>query len=512
MRSSDDLFQLIKSLDRNEKRYFRLFSSLQQGDKNYMLVFDAIVEQDTYNEKKIIALFQKEKIASRFPLVKQYLYNLILKSMESYHSSISAELQRYLHRIEFLYEKELYSQCKKIIAKAKQLAEKYDLQLLLLELLNWESVLVTQQSFIGATGDTVKQIFDKIFSGIEQYKATTDYLLHTSLLFIKDTKTGHIRSQSDIKDLKRIMDNPLFHVDEQKLSFQSQYRFYAAHGVYFYMQNDYKKSLRYHQKQLKVWEANPHQINEYPLRYAHVMHTFFGSNYYLKQYKECAGIIEKLRKLQVKLPSIKNRIDFMTDDMNLVLCIETGEFNKGLQLVKSMEDKQNKKDIIMISEVEILIFQYNTAYLYFGVGNYHKANEYLNKVLNEMMDIKNDTQCFAHILSLLVHFEMGKQDLLEYKVKSVHRFLYKRNRLYKVETIVLDFIRKEVPKISSTVETQYIASLRKFFESLLTAMKAIANDPFERRAFDYFDFISWLESKVENRPFAEIVREKAISH
>ena len=47
------------------------------------------------------------------------------------------------------------------------------------------------------------------------------------------------------------------------------------------------------------------------------------------------------------------------------------------------------------------------------------------------------------------------------------------------------------------------------FRKLKTELEEIVKDPFEKRALEYFDFISWLESKIDNRPFAEVVREKA---
>jgi hypothetical protein len=34
------------------------------------------------------------------------------------------------------------------------------------------------------------------------------------------------------------------------------------------------------------------------------------------------------------------------------------------------------------------------------------------------------------------------------------------------------------------------------------------NHPFEKRAFLYLDIISWLESKIENRPVQAIIRQK----
>jgi len=42
MKPSTELFDLIKSLSKSEKRFFKLSSSLQTGDKNYLKIFDAI--------------------------------------------------------------------------------------------------------------------------------------------------------------------------------------------------------------------------------------------------------------------------------------------------------------------------------------------------------------------------------------------------------------------------------------------------------------------------------------
>jgi hypothetical protein len=39
-------------------------------------------------------------------------------------------------------------------------------------------------------------------------------------------------------------------------------------------------------------------------------------------------------------------------------------------------------------------------------------------------------------------------------------------------------------------------------------MSALYEDPFEKNVFIYFDFISWVESKIKGKTFGEIVREK----
>ena len=58
MKPSSELFNLIKSLTKSEKRFFKLSSSLQSGEKNYLKIFDAIDEQDEYDEYALKDMFK----------------------------------------------------------------------------------------------------------------------------------------------------------------------------------------------------------------------------------------------------------------------------------------------------------------------------------------------------------------------------------------------------------------------------------------------------------------------
>ena len=54
MKATDDLFQLIKALTKNEKGYFKKYSAFHSiGGKNkYLLLFDAIEKQKEYDAKQ----------------------------------------------------------------------------------------------------------------------------------------------------------------------------------------------------------------------------------------------------------------------------------------------------------------------------------------------------------------------------------------------------------------------------------------------------------------------------
>ena len=100
-------------------------------------------------------------------------------------------------------------------------------------------------------------------------------------------------------------------------------------------------------------------------------------------------------------------------------------------------------------------------------------------------------------------FVAGNTELLPYIVKSVYRNLMQRKQLYKTENIFIQFIRTRFNNIRST--NDQIDAFKALREELLQ----IGDDPMEARFLEFFDIISWLESKIYNRPFEDVLREKS---
>ena len=51
--------------------------------------------------------------------------------------------------------------------------------------------------------------------------------------------------------------------------------------------------------------------------------------------------------------------------------------------------------------------------------------------------------------------------------------------------------------------------LELFMEQTRAELLTISKTKTEIKTLEYFDFVSWLDSKIEHRPYAEIIREKA---
>ncbi len=80
----------------------------------------------------------------------------------------------------------------------------------------------------------------------------------------------------------------------------------------------------------------------------------------------------------------------------------------------------------------------------------------------------------------------------------------KMQNLSATEEAVFDFLR-----------TAFRTSPRKMkpeFERLLKKLQLLANDRLETRAFMYLDILSWLESKIQEKPVQNIIRQKYLEN
>jgi hypothetical protein len=147
-----------------------------------------------------------------------------------------------------------------------------------------------------------------------------------------------------------------------------------------------------------------------------------------------------------------------------------------------------------------LVFYYKIACLYFGSGDNEKAIDYLYKIINWKMDLRTDLQCYARLLHLIAHYELGNFDLLEYLIKSVYRFMANMKNLSVVEEEIFKFLRKSFSLKPTQVTQAFIALKEK--------LERYQGNPLEARSFMYLDVIAWLESKIQQVPVQQVRRYK----
>jgi len=129
MSKSNNLFDLIKAMDRGEKRYFKLFAATFEGEnKNYITLFDAIAKQEKYDEKALKKKFANASFIKHFAVVKNQLFNNIMRAMRLYYdnSSDSEKINTLHHNSVILQKKNLVQLSLEQLEKALKIARKND--------------------------------------------------------------------------------------------------------------------------------------------------------------------------------------------------------------------------------------------------------------------------------------------------------------------------------------------------------------------------------------------------
>ena len=144
-RSADELFLLIKTLEKGEKRNFKLYVGRNAATEDLKIItlFDAIDKADVYDEELIIKrnpAIQKQQLSN----LKAHLYKQILASLRLIRNeqSIDMQLHEQLDYARMLYNKGLYHQSLKMLQKTKDLAKQFNQMTFWLQVLFFEKKIL----------------------------------------------------------------------------------------------------------------------------------------------------------------------------------------------------------------------------------------------------------------------------------------------------------------------------------------------------------------------------------
>src|SRR5210317_1327056 len=142
----DNLFVLIKSLTKSEKRQFTLYVGRMESNENskFLNLFQLMDKMKRYDEKIILkkGIVTKQQLSN----LKAHLYKQILISlrMNPMHKNIRIQIREQLDFATILYQKGLYKQSLKVLEKAKILALKHEEKYVAYDIVELEKVIESQ--------------------------------------------------------------------------------------------------------------------------------------------------------------------------------------------------------------------------------------------------------------------------------------------------------------------------------------------------------------------------------
>ena len=505
MKPSTELFKLVKSLTKSEKRFFKLSSSLQSGEKNYLKIFDYIERQSSYDENALKEEFENQTFIKHLPSEKNHLYKLILKSLRSYYSeqSISSSLKQEIKNVEILYNKALYKECEKFVGRAKQTAKRYEKFYYWFELIGWEKKLLESAYESGEFSTDLDKLVEEEEMVIAKLRNLAEYTVIYSKINLIFRSGGFTRNERERQVVEDIADYHLIKGKNTAVSTKAASICYYIKGLCAATNRNYRDSFQFFNRTQEILDNNPYIKLDTGQRYVNTLFHLLRCHIDNKDFNEAQELILMIRSLHGKKGfnsvDISVRIFSNTYNQELLLLHAMGEFDKSVKLITEIEKQQALYEGKISKEMEVLL-TYNKAYSYFGTGDYKKALQYINEVLNDNeQNLRQDIYSFSRLFNIVIHYELANYDFLEYVVKSTNRYLSKQERDYQVENVCIKSIRK----LAKTAET---VNRVEIFEKMQSEISELLNDHNERVVLEYFDISSWVRSKIKKISFEEEIK------
>jgi hypothetical protein len=507
-RSSDALFQLVKSLTKAEKRNFKLFvgRNSASGDLKIAQMFDLIDKMGEYDESALAkknTTLKKEQI----PNLKANLYRQILASLRIMREEVNIE--NYLHeQLEYariLYDKGLYQQSLRLLERMREQAKHYHQNSFLLQALVFEkkieSLHITRS--MRHRAEELSQEVRLLNEKLAMVGSLSNLALQLYSWYIH---YGHARDAKDATAIRAFFEAQLPVGAQQAEGFFEQLYLYQSYCWYAFISQDFLLHYRYARRWADLFKAHPQMLRIEAPYYIKAMHNLLLAHFMLRNQR---GFETDMQQFEAFAGSedaqFNENVQVQTKIYGYIAKLNghflAGDFEGGIALVPDLEAFLGQYAAQTDRHRE-LVFYYKIACLYFGNGDHARSIDYLHRIIHWKVDLRSDLQCYARLLHLIAHYELGNYTILEHLIKSVYRFMAKMEHLSVVEEEIFRFIRRSFALTSK-------AQIKSALAQLLERLRKYENNPYEGRSFMYLDVIGWLESKVTGRTIAEVLREKA---
>jgi hypothetical protein len=315
---------------------------------------------------------------------------------------------------------------------------------------------------------------------------------------------GHARNEEDEKDVRQFMKENITAGVWEQTGFYERLYLYQSYTWYAFIRQDFLQYYRYTKKWVDLFTNQPLMIKVETGHYIKGLHNLLNAHFDLRNYLQFENVLKQFEKF-AQTDRVKDHDSFRiqsfiyisTAKMNQHFML--GTFKQGLSLIPVIEEKI-LADHLFIDDHRILVLNYKFAVMHFSSGDYKRCIDYLQKIINDKANMRYDLQCYARLVHLMAHYELGNDVLMESLTKSVYRFMAKMKNLTVVEEVMFKFLRQSLPLSPRQLKPQ--------FEKFLNTIKHLEKNRFQTRSFAYLDIISWVESKLHNKPMSAVIHEK----
>ncbi|MGZ4097758.1 MAG: hypothetical protein ACXVNM_02690 [Bacteroidia bacterium] len=490
-----ELHNLIRSLNKPEKRFFKLLSSTENFKVDKAIALFDYIEKINENDDVYFKTEKDKRIDTGIENLR-LLYKLILKSQRNFYSeSITGfTLNDELANLKILFEKAQYKQCRKMIKTVKEKARTFEKFSYLLELLELEKQLLHTE----VPGEDYARCYNDLKSQklklVACEKNTGDYYqIYAKLRFQVKNRNLKGKKNQDVF-YRDFLADPFLSQPEKALSRRAKFLqmkcrvfCYTALGEYDKREEQLIELKSFMQKDILFLEELPRQYIDvlYQLAFSYIERRRYAAAQ--KIVSEMNGLINAKKLLGTDL-FIKAQSYAFT--LELTLLIFTGKFTEASQLAQTIFEFIHDNQRVFNQEDKSVLF-FNLANFYIYDENYSLAAKILsNSKTGSDKNSHWDLKAYMPIQEMIIYHELKEYSRFILATQSARALL--KEKIYTTETdaAFINFF----DGITKNPETDVP---RKKFRALYNQLKDFSEKEEEMRInLNYFNFLSYASHKA----------------
>lgn len=497
---STDLFQLIKSLTAQEKKYFKQFSKMysEERDNNYLLLFDVVDEQTEYDEPAVKKKFTGNAFVNNLGVAKIYLNEKILDALSAMYAETDGAvlLKSRINHFELLAKRKLMNGALIAFEKAYSLAIETGSLTLLPHIIRQKNLMLSHhgkkfspQEFVVNAEKAIEQT--KILENYLQYELLSIKcnLIYTDSTFLVDPKK--------MKELDEIMKHPLLQGKGDVLSYKAWFYLTRIQYRYYFTKQRTEDCYNLLTNALLYLNKNAKETHEWQVANFHFYTDIIELCFSLQYFDEASVHLKKLNefiqtKQQPAMALQQNyfafKIRFHSESgLEIEKGIEHWEKNKTWWQTQQYKFEVNTRGIILVAVLQ----------LYFLAGDWKSALKILNELLTSKL--AHGYERFVRIYWLMIQFEIENIELLHDQAASVRKWFQKTKIVSKEESEIIKFFQK-IDKAVGKKEVEI--QMKELQQRLLKQEDKSANGNSILQ--------DWLESKITTQPMNKILQSKIV--
>lgn len=476
----DNLYDLIQSLSRNEKRYFTVNGGKEES--NHIRLFRLMSGMKVFDEEVLKKAFTKN-----LSWEKGNLYKLILKVMRNYQNEKSAYLtiKQLIIDANFLIARGLFEQSLIILEKAKKKATSHHLLTDLLEISRLTYISWTQinpDDLNTRTEELIevrKQLMKEL---IEEADYTNLYLELQGKYFQRYTLSSEEDKASLIaKYSAKLTDN----VEIQ--SVRSQLALLMAKKFFAQLTGKPDEVYQICEQIVMWWDKHEAIKQEENYSYLKSLINFIVACSYVQKFEKMPPVIQAIEKVNPKNSMEKNLIFFSLLRYKNLYLMNTGAFLKAKKEFLNIEEQLRKSTIDNQSRTNIII---NFSILLFILEDFQDCIVRINQILeNKNVEKRHQVQQLARLLKCICYFELNHINEFESTVRSANNFFISM----KLEKDCFEFQTLKHLKIIAGL---YVKERKPAYEKMKEFLEKERKSPTDGFSIGLEELILWVESKL----------------